>query len=578
VAVFCSTSKPTDAQASEAEGNRDRFTDNSSESVKLRWIEDEPAMALKLYDTLTREKRDFVPIDPANVRMYVCGPTVYDFAHIGNARPVIVFDVLFRLLRHLAKQGVWDGGKGETKVTYVRNITDVDDKINARAAERGIPIRQLTEETYANFAADVKALGCLTAEQVNLPGEPPVFVEPRATEHIDEMKVLIERLIANGCAYVAEDHVLFDVKKMPDYGRLSKRSLDEMVAGARVEVAPYKRDAMDFVLWKPSKPGEPGWPSPGGIATPGRPGWHIECSAMSWKHLGETFDIHGGGVDLVFPHHENEIAQSRCAFHTNVMANYWMHNGFLQVEGEKMAKSAGNFRTIRELLERWPGDVLRLQMLTTHYRQPIDWTEGRSLAAALELHEWGGVLHSRFNFKNENEPTAVAEALADDLNTPNAIAVLRELFAKAKRGNLTDQLIFAANCKLLGFKNLDKPGYFQFLISGMNVPPKALGDHDAAIVRLRAALANDEPEVRDRILSSIRATGLNVDIRNDGEVTLIKGSQEDFEAQVNEYVSARNAARAAKNFAEADRIRAELAAMGVVLKDSKDGTTWEIAR
>ena len=311
-------------------------------------------MELKLYDTLTREKRVFAPIDPKRVRMYVCGPTVYDFAHIGNARPVIVFDVLYRLLRHLY---------GADHVTYVRNITDVDDKINARAAEQGISIRELTESTYANFKADVAALGCL-----------PPDVEPRATEHIAEMKTLIERLVASGHAYVAEEHVLFSVPSMADYGKLSKRPLDEMIAGARVDVAPYKRDPMDFVLWKPSKDGEPAWPSPAGIATPGRPGWHIECSAMSWKHLGETFDIHGGGIDLVFPHHENEIAQSRCAFHTGVMANVWMHNGFLQVEGEKMSKSLGNFVTIREVLNDWPGDVARLAMLTTHYRQPMNWT------------------------------------------------------------------------------------------------------------------------------------------------------------------------------------------------------------
>ena len=258
-------------------------------------------MDLKLYDTLTREKRVFAPLDPARVRMYVCGPTVYDFAHIGNARPVIVFDVLFRLLRHLY---------GAEHVTYVRNITDVDDKINARAAEEypDLPlneaIRTVTEKTEKQFHEDVDALGCLRPT-----------IEPRATEHIAEMRDLIERLVAAGHAYVAEEHVLFSVPSMKDYGRLSKRSLDEMIAGARVDVAPYKRDPMDFVLWKPSKPGEPAWPSPAGITTPGRPGWHIECSAMSWKHLGETFDIHGGGIDLVFPHHENEIAQSRCAFH-----------------------------------------------------------------------------------------------------------------------------------------------------------------------------------------------------------------------------------------------------------------------
>src|SRR6185503_17312672 len=249
-----------------------------------------------------------------------------------------------RLLRHLY---------GDKHVTYVRNVTDVDDKINARAAERGISIRDLTEETYANFKQDVAALGCL-----------PPSVEPRATEHIGEMKSLIERLVSRGCAYVAQEHVLFHVASMKDYGKLSNRSLDEMIAGARVEVAPFKKDPMDFGLWKPSKEGEPAWPSPCGIKTPGRPGWHIECSAMSWKHLGETFDIHGGGIDLVFPHHENEIAQSRCAFHTPVMANTWMHNGFLQVEGEKMSKSLGNFVTIRELLKQgWDGRVLRFNML-----------------------------------------------------------------------------------------------------------------------------------------------------------------------------------------------------------------------
>ncbi|HRY05018.1 MAG TPA: cysteine--tRNA ligase, partial [Beijerinckiaceae bacterium] len=267
-----------------------------------------PTPRLRLYNTLTRTKEDFVPIDADNVRMYVCGPTVYDYAHIGNARPVIVFDVLYRLLRHLY---------GEKHVAYVRNITDVDDKINARAAERGISIRELTEETNRIFQADVKALGCL---------EPTV--QPRATEHIAEMIAIIERLIAGGHAYAADGHVLFSVPSMPDYGRLSRRPLDEMIAGARVDVAPYKKGDMDFVLWKPSADSEPGWESPWGR---GRPGWHIECSAMSWRHLGETFDIHGGGIDLVFPHHENEIAQSRCCFDTPVMANVWMHNGFLQV-------------------------------------------------------------------------------------------------------------------------------------------------------------------------------------------------------------------------------------------------------
>src|ERR1700681_166155 len=375
-------------------------------------------MELKLYDTLSREKRVFKPLDPANVRMYVCGPTVFEFRHIGNARPVIVFDVLFRLLRHIY---------GEKHVTYVRNITDVDDKINARAGEEypGLPlneaIRKVTEKTDKQFHEDVAALGCL----------PPTF-EPRATEHIGEMRTLIERLVASGNAYVAEDNVLFSVPSMPDYGALSKRPLDEMIAGARVEVAPYKRDAMDFVLWKPSKPGEPAWPSPAGIKMPGRPGWHIECSAMAWKHLGETFDIHGGGIDLVFPHHENEIAQSRCAFHTGVMANYWMHNGFLQVEGEKMSKSLGNFVTIHELLADWPGEVIRLAMLQTHYRQPINWTEAGLTEAKRTLDHWYQLTANA----PAGMPSAdVVDALADDLNTPRALAAFHELRGEAAKGS-----------------------------------------------------------------------------------------------------------------------------------------------
>jgi cysteinyl-tRNA synthetase len=455
------------------------------------------AVELKLYDTLTREKRGFQPLDPANVRMYVCGPTVYDFAHIGNARPVIVFDVLFRLLRHIY---------GEAHVKYVRNITDVDDKINARAAERGIDIRQLTEETYANFKSDVAALGCL-----------PPTVEPRATEHIAEMKTLIERLVASRHAYVADGHVLFDVPSMPDYGRLSKRPLDEMIAGARVEVAPYKRDAQDFVLWKPSKPDEPSWPSPCGIDTPGRPGWHIECSAMSWKHLGETFDIHGGGIDLVFPHHENEIAQSRCAFHTDVMANVWMHNGFLQVEGEKMSKSVGNFFTIHDLLKDWPGEVLRFNMLRTHYRQPIDWTVKGLEESWKTLDDWYWIVADA---PGGSVSGPVMAALEDDLNTPQAIAVLHGLRNRAQGGDDTARADLASSLRLLGFL------------------------HESATQ-----------------WAARRQQAANVDA-----------------AKVQSLIDARTAARKAKDFKESDRIRDELAAMGVVLKDSKEGTTWEIAR
>lgn len=435
-------------------------------------------MELKLYNTLSRSKEVFRPIDAARVRMYVCGPTVYDFAHIGNARPVIVFDVLFRLLRHLY-------GPGHVK--YVRNITDVDDKINARALERGISIRELTEQTYADFKRDVAALGCL-----------PPTVEPRATEHIEEMKTLIERLRAADYAYVAEDHVLFHVAAMKDYGKLSNRTLDEMMAGARVDIAPYKRDPMDFVLWKPSKPGEPGWPSPLGIKTPGRPGWHIECSAMSWKHLGETFDIHGGGVDLVFPHHENELAQSRCAFHTGVMANVWMHNGFLQVEGEKMSKSLGNFITIRQLLnDGWPGEVVRFNMLRSHYRQPLDWT-------GKQLEESRQILRSLTDFPGfENSgPEAVApavlEALSDDLNTPQAITELHALHKSRSFEALAPTL------RALGFR---RPA------SQIRVDEGTVGKLVAA--RIAARKARDFKE-SDRIRDELVGMGVVLKDNKDG--------------------------------------------------------------
>ena len=466
-------------------------------------------MTLKLHDTLTRQKREFAPIDARNVRLYVCGPTVYDFAHIGNARPIIVFDVLFRLLRHLY---------GEEHVTYARNITDVDDKINERAA-RDYPqlslneaIRHVTETTAAQFHADIAALGAL-----------PPSVEPRATEHMVEMRDLIKRLVRGGFAYVAQDHVLFSPSAMdkaaqtdglPHYGALANRSLDEMLAGARVDVAPYKRDPMDFVLWKPSKPGEPAWPSPAGIATPGRPGWHIECSAMSWKHLGERFDIHGGGIDLVFPHHENEIAQSCCAFEARVMANYWMHNGFLQVEGQKMSKSLGNFVTINELLatdtfggRAWPGPSLRFAMLGTHYRQPIDWTVAGLKEAHRVAQDW-----SAFVAKAEpgEVPLTVLDALLDDLNTPKTIA---EMHALRKAGRAEE---LKASLGLLGI--------------GLVAP---------------------------------ETVALSANVR----------------VQVQTLIDARNTARARKDWKESDRIRDELLAMDIVVKDNRDGTTsWEAKR
>ena len=481
-------------------------------------------MQLKLYDTLTRQKRDFVPLDwerglpesKRRVRMYVCGPTVYDFAHIGNARPVIVFDVLFRLLRHLY---------GADRVVYVRNVTDVDDKINARAAELGVSIRELTDRTYRDFAEDVAALGCL----------PPTF-EPRATEYIEPMQAMIERLIRQGNAYVAEDHVLFHVPSMPDYGQLSKRPLDEMIAGARVEVAPFKRNPMDFVLWKPSKPGEPAWPSPAGIAAPGRPGWHIECSAMAWKHLGKMFDIHGGGIDLVFPHHENEIAQSRAAFHTPLMARFWVHNGFLQLEGEKMAKSVGNTVTIRELLENWngvgwPGEALRFNMLRTHYHQPMDWT-----AAGLE--ESHKILLSWYEDLprvSEMPSPEILDALCDDLNTPEVITRLHRLKRQGKSGEL------AASLRLLGFS----------------------GD--------RAKLGR---KFHDKVTEEARATMAASEEADSAQV-----NAETFPTRlIDALLTARDEARKTGNFAEADRIREELRKMRIVIKDSKDGTTWEPER
>jgi cysteinyl-tRNA synthetase len=467
-------------------------------------------MDLRLYDTLTKEKRPFTPIDPANVRMYVCGPTVYDFAHIGNARPVIVFDVLFQLLRHLY---------GENHVTYVRNITDVDDKINARAAQDfpNLPlneaIRRVTELTEKQFHDDVDALGCLRPS-----------VEPRATEHIAEMRAIIEKLVQRGFAYVAEDHVLFSPQAMnaansilPRYGALANRSLDEMIAGARVDVAPYKRDVTDFVLWKPAKPGEPSWPSPSGIKVEGRPGWHIECSAMAWKHLGEQFDIHGGGIDLVFPHHENELAQTCCAFHEDRMANVWMHNGFLQIEGDKMSKSTGNFVTIRELLADWPGEVLRLNMLKTHYRSPTDWTVRGLEESAKTLDDWYWVAA---DIKGGRASDTIVEALSDDLNTPQMIASLHSLRNVAASGSEGSRSEFAASLRMLGF------------------------------------LSESTAEWNSR---KQQASGIDA-------------------KQIDSLISNRTAARARKDFKESDRIRDELAAMGVVIKDSKEGTTWEIAR
>jgi cysteinyl-tRNA synthetase len=501
-------------------------------------------MTLRLYNTLTKDKDELNPLfrDPAtgkpHVRMYVCGPTVYDFAHIGNARPVIVFDVLYRLLRH---------AYGPDHVTYVRNITDVDDKINARAAVDypDLPLNEaiqlVTEKTDAQFQADVAALGCL-----------PPTEQPRATEHIDGMKAMIERLIARGVAYVAEGHVLFSPSamdalngKLPRYGALARRSLDEMLAGARVDVAPYKKEPMDFVLWKPSADNEPGWPSPAGIEGRGRPGWHIECSAMSMAKLLEpfggglscddpqknTFDIHGGGIDLVFPHHENEIAQSCCAFDAPRMANIWMHNGFLQVEGEKMSKSLGNFVTIRELLETgdfgsnvWHGSVLRFAMLTTHYRQPIDFTAERLVEARKQLADWIDLVAGLD--ESDEPPAELVAVLADDLNFSEAKALMAG-WARQK-GDRDSATKLSRAMRFLG---------------------------------LWAGEASEEIYSYGREISDVPA-----------------------ETEILAFIAARLDARRAKNFAEADRIRTELDGMGILLKDAKDPatgeivTTWEVKR
>ena len=461
-------------------------------------------MTLHLYNSLTRAKGPFAPLDPSNVRMYVCGPTVYDFAHIGNARPVVVFDVLFRLLRHLY---------GAAHVTYVRNITDVDDKINARARESGEDIRTITDRTVKAYHADMGALGALSPT-----------VEPRATDHIPQMVAMIDRLVTSGHAYEAEGHVLFSVKSDADYGELSRRSMDDMIAGARVEVAPYKKDPADFVLWKPSEAGDPAWDSPWG---PGRPGWHIECSAMGETHLGDTFDIHGGGIDLTFPHHENEIAQSRCAHDGAPLANVWMHNGFLKVEGEKMSKSLGNFFTVRELLEEWPnqaqgGEVMRYAMLATHYRQPLDWTRDGLTQAKQSLDRIYRALRALEDVAADDAPVpeSVLAPLRDDLNTPLALAALHDLTTECN---------------------------------------KSL-----------------KPDDRARLKGELRAGGALLGLLGaDADAWLKSGQSGELAVEAIEaLIQERLDARANKDFTRADDIRDSLAAQGIILEDGPDGTVW----
>ncbi len=453
---------------------------------------------LRIHDTLAGAVRPFAPLDPGHVRMYVCGPTVYQRIHVGNARPLVVFDVLYRVLRHLFP-----------RVTYVRNITDIDDKIIDRARREGEPIDALTARTTAAFHEDAAALGCL-----------PPTREPRATEHVEDMIRLIERLLARGCAYVAEGHVLFHVPAWPRYGALSRRPREEQIAGARVEVAPYKRDPADFVLWKPSPPELPGWDSPWGR---GRPGWHIECSAMAERHLGVPFDIHGGGIDLVFPHHENEIAQTGCAHGCEVMARYWVHNGFVTMRAEKMAKSLGNVVTVEEALRLVPGEAVRLWVLGAHYRAPLDYGESALQQARRGLDRLYRALDAApaFDPREGRVDPRVLEPLLDDLNTPRALAGLHELAGELNRaGDAATAARIAADlvrsAELLGLLQQDPAAW------------------------LRGGVAVDEAWIEERI-------------------------------------RARAEARARRDYATADRIREELAAMGIVLEDTPSGTVWRRA-
>jgi len=458
------------------------------------------AMILTLHDTMTGEKRPFVPTDPKRVTMYVCGPTVYNFSHIGNFRPVVVFDLLFRVLRYVY---------GAEHVIYAANITDVDDKINKKAADEGVPIGVITDRYLSAYNADSAALGAL----------PPTF-QPRATETIDAIIAMIGRLIHNNAAYAAEGHVLFNTQAYAGYGELSRRPLEDLIAGARVDVAPYKRHPADFVLWKPSKPGEPEWPSPWGA---GRPGWHIECSAMIEQTLGLPIDIHGGGIDLVFPHHENERAQGLCADHAETYSNYWMHNGFLTFGEEKMSKSLGNVVLAHDLIKQVPGEAIRWALLAGHYRQPLDWTGELLAQSRKSLDRLYGALRRAADLPAQagEPPAAFLEAIGDDLNTPRAFA---ELFALAKVLETSEAAAERTAAKaallaaggVLGFLQQDPEAWFQ-------------GDGDSA-----------------------------------------------FKDKVEGLLADRIAARAAKDWATADRIRGELDALNVVVMDSAEGATWRL--
>jgi cysteinyl-tRNA synthetase len=457
-------------------------------------------MNLILHDTMTGEKRPFVPTDPKRVTMYVCGPTVYNYSHIGNFRPVVAFDLLFRVLRHIY---------GAEAVIYAANITDVDDKINKKAADEGVEIGVITDRYLEAYNADSAALGAL----------PPTF-QPRATQTIDAIQAMIGRLILNNSAYLAEGHVLFNTQAYAGYGELSRRPLDDMIAGARVEVAPYKQHPADFVLWKPSKPGEPEWPSPWGA---GRPGWHIECSAMIEQTLGLPIDIHGGGIDLVFPHHENERAQGLCADHAEVYSNYWMHNGFLTFGDEKMSKSLGNVMLAHDLIKQAPGEAIRWALLSGHYRQPLEWTGDLLGQARKSLDRLYGALLRTADIAVPAgaPPEAFLEALGDDLNTPRAFA---ELFPLAK-----------------------------------------------------VLETSTDPVERTAAKSALLGAGALLGfLQADPETWFEGGADDELKEKVDGLLKARFEARTAKDWATADRIRGELDALNVVVMDNPEGATWRL--
>ncbi len=463
-------------------------------------------MKLYIHDTLKREKVEFVPRNPSRVTLYVCGPTVYSYAHIGNARPVVVFDTLYRLLRHLY---------GEAHVVYARNITDVDDKINKAAMDQGVGIDVITNRFAEIYNADMATLGALRPT-----------LEPRVTHNMDAIIKQIGEIVANGHAYAAEGHVLFDVESFKDYGQLSNRSVDDMIAGARVEVAPYKKNAQDFVLWKPSKPGEPVWDSPWG---PGRPGWHIECSAMIEANLGLPIDIHGGGHDLIFPHHENEIAQGVCAQHGHdhdaEYARYWMHNGFLTLDAEKMSKSLGNVKLVHDLIKEVPGEVIRLALLSAHYRGPLDWTGELIAQTQSRLDGLYGTLRKVKDVAVQDVvvPQAVMDALCDDLNTPRALAELSSL-------------------------------------------AKAIDTAESDTARSMA---------KSNLLAAAGVLGL---LQGDADAWFTSGASEELAAQVEALLAERIAAREAKNWPEADRIRKVIDDLGIVVMDSPTGATWKLKK